>query len=141
MAPLGARPARAFVPRRRSGRNRSPGRESPGAFSFLRESRMARRGDIEMVVVMDTRASQEDIDRVVREVEEVGAQAFVSPGRMRTVIGLVGDTERLMELPLATLPHVEQVIRVGRPYKLVARELHPESSVVGGAGGPRGEGG
>ena len=33
-------------------------------------------------------------------------------------------------LPLATLPHVEQVIRVGKPYKLVARELHTDSTVV-----------
>lgn len=93
-----------------------------------------------MVVVMDTKASESDIDRVVREVNAVGGQAFVSPGRLRTVIGLVGDTERFMELPLATLPHVEQVIRVGKPYKLVARELHTESTVVNVAGVPIGEG-
>lgn len=93
-----------------------------------------------MVVVMDTKASESDIDRVVQEVNAVGGQAFVSPGRLRTVIGLVGDTERFMELPLATLPHVEQVIRVGKPYKLVARELHTESTVVNVAGVPIGEG-
>jgi 3-deoxy-7-phosphoheptulonate synthase len=101
---------------------------------------MARKGDIEMVVVMDTKAGPADIDRVVREVEAVGGQAFVSPGRLRTVIGLVGDTARFMELPLATLPHVEQVIRVGKPYKLVARELHQESTTVNVAGVPIGEG-
>jgi len=101
---------------------------------------MAKKGDIEMVVVMDVNASESDIERVVGEVEAVGGQAFVSPGRMRTVIGLVGDTERFMELPLATLPHVDQVIRVGRPYKLVARELHTESSVVSVGGVPIGEG-
>lgn len=99
-----------------------------------------KRGDIEMVVVMDTKASSSDVERVVREVEAVGGQAFVSPGKMRTVIGLVGDTERFMELPLATLPHVEQVIRVGRPYKLVARELHQESTVVSVKGVPIGNG-
>lgn len=93
-----------------------------------------------MVVVMDTRATETDVERVVREVEAVGGQAFVSPGRMRTVIGLVGDTERFMELPLATLPHVEQVIRVGKPYKLVARELHTDATVVNVAGVPIGEG-
>ena len=81
-----------------------------------------------MVVVMDTKASEADIERVVHEVEAVGGQAFVSPGKLRTVIGLVGDTARFMELPLATLPHVEQVIRVGKPYKLVARELHQDAT-------------
>jgi 3-deoxy-7-phosphoheptulonate synthase len=98
------------------------------------------RGDIEMVVVMDTRASDADVDRVVREVEAVGGQAFVSAGKLRTVIGLVGDTERFMELPLATLPHVEQVIRVGKPFKLVARELHAQSTVVDVGGVPIGNG-
>lgn len=93
-----------------------------------------------MVVVMDTKAAQADIDRVVQEVEAVGGQAFVSAGKLRTVIGLVGDTERFMELPLATLPHVEQVIRVGKPFKLVARELHQEASVVNVGGVPIGEG-
>ena len=93
-----------------------------------------------MVVVMDTKASEDDIGRVVREVEAVGGQAFVSHGKLRTVIGLVGDTERFMELPLATLPHVEQVIRVGKPFKLVARELHTDSTVVDVGGVPIGNG-
>jgi 3-deoxy-7-phosphoheptulonate synthase len=101
---------------------------------------MARKGDIEMVVVMDTKAGEADIDRVVKEVENVGGQAFVSAGKLRTVIGLVGDTARFMELPLATLPHVEQVIRVGKPYKLVARELHQDATIVNVAGVPIGEG-
>jgi 3-deoxy-7-phosphoheptulonate synthase len=101
---------------------------------------VARKGDIEMVVVMDTKASDADVARVVDEVEAVGGQAFVSPGKLRTVIGLVGDTARFMELPLATLPHVEQVIRVGKPYKLVARELHQDATIVNVAGVPIGEG-
>lgn len=91
-----------------------------------------------MVVVMDVNASDADVERVVSEVEAVGGQAFVSRGKLRTVVGLVGDTERFMELPLATLPHVEQVIRVGRPYKLVARELHPDPSMVHISGVPIG---
>ena len=101
---------------------------------------MAKKGDIEMVVVMDTKASEADVARVVNEVEAVGGQAFVSPGKLRTVIGLVGDTARFMELPLATLPHVEQVIRVGKPYKLVARELHQDATIVNVGGVPIGEG-
>ena len=33
---------------------------------------MAKKGDIEMVVVMDTKATEADIARVVHEVETVG---------------------------------------------------------------------
>jgi 3-deoxy-7-phosphoheptulonate synthase len=83
-----------------------------------------------MVVVMKTSATQAEVDEVVERVREAGGEAFVSPGRSRTIIGLVGDTLQFLEMPLASLPGVEQVIRVGRPYKLVARELHPEPSTV-----------
>jgi 3-deoxy-7-phosphoheptulonate synthase len=83
-----------------------------------------------MVVVMRTDAAEADVERVVERVREAGGDAFVSPGKFRTIIGLVGDTESFLSLPLATLPGVEQIVRVGKPYKLVARELHPNSSTV-----------
>ncbi|HEY7280052.1 MAG TPA: 3-deoxy-7-phosphoheptulonate synthase [Actinomycetota bacterium] len=83
-----------------------------------------------MVVVMRTDAADADVERVVERVREAGGDAFVSPGKFRTIIGLVGDTESFLSLPLATLPGVEQVVRVGKPYKLVARELHPRTSSV-----------
>ena len=83
-----------------------------------------------MVVVMKTSATEADVEKVIERVQDAGGEAFVSPGKYRTIIGLVGDTDRFMELPLSQLAGVEQVIRVGRPYKLVARELHPEPSVV-----------
>ncbi len=83
-----------------------------------------------MVVVMRSDAAEADVERVVERVREAGGDAFVSPGKFRTIIGLVGDTESFLSLPLATLPGVEQVVRVGKPYKLVARELHPRTSTV-----------
>ncbi|MCA1726791.1 MAG: 3-deoxy-7-phosphoheptulonate synthase [Actinobacteria bacterium] len=83
-----------------------------------------------MVVVMKPSASEAEVEQVVARVREAGGEAFVSPGKYRTIIGLVGDTDRFMELPLSQMPGVEQVIRVGKPYKMVARELHPEPSAV-----------
>lgn len=83
-----------------------------------------------MVVVMSPQATEEDIARVVDIVEDAGGEAFVSSGKHRTIIGLVGDTERFMALPIPGMPGVESVIRVGRPYKLVAREARPEPSEI-----------
>jgi 3-deoxy-7-phosphoheptulonate synthase len=77
-----------------------------------------------MVVVMGPGSSDEDVARVVDIVEDAGGEAFVSRGKTRTIIGLVGDTERFMALPIPGLPGVESVLRVGKPYKLVAREAH-----------------
>ncbi|HEX6208790.1 MAG TPA: 3-deoxy-7-phosphoheptulonate synthase [Actinomycetota bacterium] len=83
-----------------------------------------------MVVVMKMGASDAEVDGVVEKVTESGGEAFVSRGRFWTIIGLVGDTARFLELPLESLPGVDRVVRVGRPYKMVARELHPEPSTV-----------
>src|SRR5438445_129711 len=75
-----------------------------------------------MVVVMKSSATEEDIERVVDKVREAAGDAFVSRGKTRTIIGLVGDTAAFMAMPLETLPGVEHVLQVGKPYKLVARE-------------------
>jgi 3-deoxy-7-phosphoheptulonate synthase len=83
-----------------------------------------------MVVVMSPKASDEDIARVVEMVEDAGGDAFVSRGKHRTIIGLVGDTERFMALPIPGMPHVESVMRIGKPYKLVARESRPETTEI-----------
>ena len=66
-----------------------------------------------MVVVMKSNATDEDIDRVVDKVREASGEAFVSRGKTRTIIGLVGDTGAFMAMPLETLP--------GRPYQACDR--------------------
>lgn len=83
-----------------------------------------------MVVVLGAGATEEQIAAVVDIVEEAGGETFVSRGKNRTIVGLLGDTERFMALPLATLPGVEEVVRIGKPYKLVAAESRPSPSVV-----------
>ncbi|MGZ4190783.1 MAG: 3-deoxy-7-phosphoheptulonate synthase, partial [Actinomycetota bacterium] len=83
-----------------------------------------------MVVVMSPKASDEDIARVVDMVEDAGGDAFVSRGKHRTIIGLVGDTERFMALPIPGMPGVESVMRIGKPYKLVARESKAEPTEI-----------
>lgn len=83
-----------------------------------------------MVVVMKAGATDADVERVAEKVREAGGEAFVSRGRVHTIIGLVGDTARFEAIPLLQLPGVERVIRVGKPYKMVARDLHPQPSTV-----------
>jgi len=83
-----------------------------------------------MVVVMGAAATDEQVRAVVDLVEDAGGETFVSRGKNRTIVGLLGDTERFMALPIAGMPGVEQVVRVGKPYKLVAAESRASSSVV-----------
>src|SRR5437763_16122351 len=84
-----------------------------------------------MVVVMKRTATEQDIERVVEKIRETkGGEAFVSRGKTRTIIGLVGDTAKFLEMPLETLPGVDHVLQVGKPYKIVARESHREPTTV-----------
>ena len=82
-----------------------------------------------MIVVMRTGASGEDIERVKRTIEENDLEAFVSVGEERTVIGVVGPDVGRVE-HVNSLPGVEQVIRVSKPYKLTSREHHPDRTRV-----------
>ncbi len=83
-----------------------------------------------MVVVMRKDATEADIERVAEKVREVGGEAFVSRGTVHTIIGLVGDTAVFRGLELDNLPGVDHLIHVGKPYKMVARSLHPQPTSV-----------
>ncbi|MGZ4115035.1 MAG: 3-deoxy-7-phosphoheptulonate synthase [Actinomycetota bacterium] len=83
-----------------------------------------------MVVVMKKEASDADVERVAEKVREVGGEAFISRGTVHTIIGLVGDTSVFRGLDLDNLPGVDHLIQIGKPYKMVARALHPQPTTV-----------
>src|ERR671910_1279436 len=88
-----------------------------------------------MLVVMRHGAPQEDIDRVVATIEEMGYQARPMPGKQRTTVGLVGNDGRVDGSRLAALPGVQEILHVTKPYKQVSREWKAESTVVRLSGG------
>jgi 3-deoxy-7-phosphoheptulonate synthase len=83
-----------------------------------------------MVVVMERSATEAEIESVCERVRGAGGEAFVSRGAVHTVIGLVGDTERFQAIPWGQMRGVDHVIRIGKPYKMVAADLHPEPTTV-----------
>lgn len=83
-----------------------------------------------MVVVMRQGATEADIEAVSERARSLGGEAFVSRGAVHTVVGLVGDTERMAAIDWRQLPGVDHVIRIGKAYKMVARDLHPEATMV-----------
>jgi 3-deoxy-7-phosphoheptulonate synthase len=88
-----------------------------------------------MLIVMRHGTPQEDIDRVVAVIGEMGYQARPMPGRQRTTVGLVGNDGRVDGSRLAALPGVQEIIHVTKPYKQVSREWKPESTVIRLPGG------
>lgn len=89
-----------------------------------------------MIVVMNSNVPQASIDRVVAEIERMGAKAHLSQGKFRTVIGAVGEEANLDQTHILSLDGVEKVVPIMKPYKLASREFHEDDSVVeiGGAG-------
>jgi 3-deoxy-7-phosphoheptulonate synthase len=71
---------------------------------------------------MKTDATEEDIQRVVQEIERVGLRADISRGEHLTVIGPIGDERRLSFDRLEALPGVREATMVETPYKLISRE-------------------
>lgn len=85
-----------------------------------------------MIVVMEPGATRDQIEAVIRRVQEAGLGAHVSEGVTRTVIGVVGDshTKELLRQSLEASPGVEKVVPILQPFKLVSREFRPEKTVV-----------
>src|SRR5215210_781077 len=94
----------------------------------------------ELLIVMSGLATPEDVDHVVARLEEVGAQAHVTPGKQATVIGAIGDRELIAALPLEGYPGVDHVLPILKPYKLVSRELSPDPTVINVRGRRIGDG-
>jgi 3-deoxy-7-phosphoheptulonate synthase len=83
-----------------------------------------------MLVVMDNHATADQIDRVIRVIEEMGYQARPMPGGQRTAVGLVGNDGRVDSSRIEALPGVAEVIHVSKPYKQVSREWKQENTLV-----------
>jgi 3-deoxy-7-phosphoheptulonate synthase len=84
-----------------------------------------------MMIVMREDATREQIDSVVRRVENVGAHAHVSEGELLTVIGAIGDRERIANLDLTGADGVDRVVPITKPYKLASSQFkHDVPSVV-----------
>jgi 3-deoxy-7-phosphoheptulonate synthase len=83
-----------------------------------------------MLVVMRQDASREQIAGVVRAVEARGFKAHPIPGAQRTAIGITGNRGAVDRPVFESLPGVLEVIPVTHAYKLVSREVKPESTVV-----------
>ncbi len=83
-----------------------------------------------MLVVMQNQATQADIDRVVKTIEEMGYSARPMPGETRTTIGLVGNDGRVDGSRVEALPGVAEIIHVSKPYKQVSREWKGDNTIV-----------
>jgi 3-deoxy-7-phosphoheptulonate synthase len=83
-----------------------------------------------VLIVMRHGATEEELQRVVDVIQEMGYQAQRMPGVQRTAVGLVGNDGHVDASRLEGLPGVQEVIHVSKPYKQVSREWKVENTVA-----------
>src|SRR5580704_17910967 len=83
-----------------------------------------------MLVVMQSRALPNEIDKVVEVIQSQGLMPHVMPGATRTAIGVTGNTGAVDKALFEVLPGVEEAIRVTKPYKLASREMKRDDTVI-----------
>jgi 3-deoxy-7-phosphoheptulonate synthase len=82
-----------------------------------------------MVVVMEERATEAQIEKVVATLVEAGMDVHRSTGVNRTVLGVVG-AHKVDSALISVMDGVHEVLRITEPYKLASRTFKSENSVI-----------
>jgi len=86
-----------------------------------------------MVIIMKPGCTEADIAEVTAQLRERNYGVHIVRGVEKTIIGAIGAPEHdkaLVAQQLESLPAVERVVAILKPYKLVARQAKPERSIV-----------
>ena len=84
-----------------------------------------------MIVVMKQHASPEAVEAVVKRVEELGYKVHLSRGEARTIIGIIGADDYLIQQDtFEVLDGVEKTVRIMQPYKYASRDFAQSSTTI-----------
>jgi len=83
----------------------------------------------DMVVVMQERASEAQIQTVIEQLVGMGFDVHRSTGSSHTVLGAVGNGVGDPNL-IGVQEGVHEVLRITAPYKLASRTFKPETTVI-----------
>ena len=87
-----------------------------------------------MIITCKKGAPQEEINKIIHNFESQGLEVNLIRGANYNVFGIVGDTTVVDERKIRANKWIEDVTRIGAPYKKVNRLFHPEDSVIDVAG-------
>ena len=83
-----------------------------------------------MIIITRPGVTDEQLDHIRERVESLGLRTHLIRGEHRTVVLCIGDRENLANVPLLSIPGVEGVRSVMKPYKLASRQADMEPSQV-----------
>jgi 3-deoxy-7-phosphoheptulonate synthase len=88
-----------------------------------------------MIIILSSRTTPDNIADVKSLLKERGYDAHLSEGVETTIMGAVGASQSpeekaaLME-QLESLPYVDKVVPISKPYKIVSKQFHSEPTIV-----------
>jgi len=83
-----------------------------------------------MVVVMKKGATPAQIEAVNQRLLSAGFNVHLSEGVNRTILGAVGDRQRLEACSLEAMDGVENVVAIMKPFKMASREFKVTDTVI-----------
>ncbi|MXY94411.1 MAG: 3-deoxy-7-phosphoheptulonate synthase [Caldilineaceae bacterium SB0664_bin_27] len=84
-----------------------------------------------MIVVMKQGAAQDQVEEVVKRVEELGYKVHLSRGEARTIVGIIGADDYLIQQDtFEVLDGVEKTVRIMQPYKYASRDFVQSSTTI-----------
>jgi 3-deoxy-7-phosphoheptulonate synthase len=83
-----------------------------------------------MIIVTRPNITEAELDHIRERVEAAGMRTHLSRGERRTIVGCIGDESLLEGIALRSLPGVESVMPVLRPYKRASLDFAAERTLV-----------
>lgn len=83
-----------------------------------------------MVIILDNNISQNQLDNIVKHLEDYGFEAHISKGVQKTIIGAIGVQPDFDTRKIKILDGVAEVYRITAPFKLASRSFKEEDSVI-----------
>jgi 3-deoxy-7-phosphoheptulonate synthase len=85
------------------------------------------------IIVLKQGTSKKDLRYIVKKLEKKGFNANISKGTERTVIGVIGDTSKITDeesRSFETLPGVEKIHRIIKPFRLASRDFKSNNTTI-----------
>jgi 3-deoxy-7-phosphoheptulonate synthase len=83
-----------------------------------------------MIVAMQDRATEEEIQAVVERMMDIGFNVHRTTGTVQTILAGVGTPGAFDHKDFEVFAGVAEVIRISSPYKLAGRSFRPEGTIV-----------
>jgi 3-deoxy-7-phosphoheptulonate synthase len=83
-----------------------------------------------MIIVLKPGTKKEEISSLTEKIKQKGLKPVQFEGVERVVIHVLGDVRDDSADGLRSLPYVETIIRILKPYKLASKEHHSQKTIV-----------